>query len=82
MMSLRQNCILLFIAFITLCFFVSCVSDSWLDNGEKYLCPECKNSTASELAPCQNCGVNMTPYQYCYDCAKELNCCQLCGEER
>ena len=67
---------------LALCFLLDCASDGWLDDGQKYLCSECKNVYASELAPCVHCSVNSTPYQYCYDCAKELNLCQLCGKER
>ena len=33
---------------------------------------------------CERCGATTgtISYKYCYDCAKELNCCQMCGIER
>ncbi|MGB3341109.1 MAG: hypothetical protein WBB37_06470 [bacterium] len=76
----------LFIAFIAVLlitvFSINCSSGDWLDDGEKYLCPECREVYGSELIPCQHCAINPTPYNYCYDCAKELNRCQLCGRSR
>jgi len=76
----RISALILFL--FTLNLILGCASVSWLDNGEKYLCPKCRKKVASELAPCIRCGKNVTPYNYCYECAKELNCCQLCGEKR
>ena len=70
------------ILLLVLCVLIDCTSDGWLDDGEKYLCSECRDVYVSELAPCMHCSVNSTPYQYCYDCAKDLNCCQSCGKER
>ncbi|NOR17738.1 hypothetical protein GQ543_08540 [candidate division WOR-3 bacterium] len=71
-----------FIVLFFMLFFVNCTRDGWYDDGSKYLCSDCKDTYASELAPCIHCGINYTPYVYCYDCAKELNYCQLCGRER
>ena len=70
---------------IMLAVFTYCTrdfADNWFDDGEKYLCPDCQDKIASELAPCVRCFDTDTPYNYCYDCAKELNCCQLCYEAR
>lgn len=57
-------------------------NDDWYDSGAEYLCSECKDIYASELAPCENCNTNDTPYRLCYDCAKKLNQCQNCRKSR
>ena len=70
---------------IVLCFLVNCTSEPWVDDGNRYLCPECKDSPFLQLGDiCERCGAgtDVNPLKYCYDCAKELNCCQRCGIER
>jgi hypothetical protein len=70
---------------LILCFLVNCAGEPWLDDGTNYLCPECKHShTLPALSSCERCGatIGTISYKYCYDCAKELNCCQCCGIER
>jgi hypothetical protein len=70
---------------IILCFLVNCIGEQWVDDGKRYLCPECKNLRAlCVLGSCERCGtaISTISYKYCYDCAKELNCCQRCGIER
>ena len=70
---------------IVLCFLVNCIGEQWFDDGEKYLCPECKYRQFYDYGfICERCGASIpySPVIYCYDCAKELNCCQRCGIER
>jgi len=70
---------------LVLCFLVNCTGEPWLDNGANYLCPECKYLPVwYMLGECERCGAEISTisYKYCYDCAKELNCCQMCGIER
>ena len=70
---------------IILCFFVNCAGEPWLDNGANYLCPECKDKLVLYMdGECERCDATTgtISYKYCYDCAKELNCCQMCGIER
>ena len=78
-------CALLPMLLIVLCFLVNCTGEPWLDNGVNYLCPECKNGPAVHVyGPCGRCDTATITisFKYCYDCAKELNCCQRCGIER
>ena len=70
---------------LILCFLVNCTGEPWLDNGANYLCPECKYKLVLFMdGECERCGATTgtISYKYCYDCAKELNCCQMCGIER
>lgn len=81
-MGSKRYCIAFIVLLLIVCLIENCSSEQWLDDGEKYLCPQCRDIYASELAPCQHCAINPTPYTYCYDCAKELNRCQLCGQSK
>lgn len=70
---------------LVLCFLVNCIGEGWLDDGSNYLCSECRELGAlCALGSCERCGteVSTISYKYCYDCTKELNCCQRCGVER
>ena len=70
---------------LVLCFLVNCIGEQWFDDGEKYLCPECKYRQFYDYGfICERCGASIpySPVIYCYDCAKELNCCQRCGIEK
>jgi hypothetical protein len=64
--------------------FIAC-DRVWLDNGTSYLCPECKYKgvyyMAGECELC-HCETGTVSYKYCYDCAKALDCCQMCGIKR
>ncbi|MGB7055952.1 MAG: hypothetical protein WBE28_11600 [bacterium] len=73
--------ILFALSLAALCLLVSCahICDGWYDDGQSYLCPECANHFYFQLGDiCERCGggTNVNPLKYCYDCAKELNCCQ------
>ena len=70
---------------LVLCFLVNCTGEPWVDDGNRYLCPECKyKPVLHALGSCERCGAEISTisYKYCCDCAKELNCCQRCGIER
>ena len=78
-------CALLPALLIVLCFLVNCTGEPWVDDGNRYLCPECKHRLVLwEIGSCERCGATTGTIanKYCYDCAKELNCCQRCGVER
>lgn len=70
---------------LVLCFLINCTGEPWLDNGANYLCPECQDKPfLHAIGECERCG-DMTvsiSLKYCYDCAKELNRCQMCGRPR
>jgi hypothetical protein len=82
MIDREQSYIVIIALLLITMLAISCSSVEWLDDGERYLCPQCRDVYGSELAPCKHCGINSTPYTYCYDCAKELNRCQLCERSR
>ncbi len=70
---------------LILCFLINCTGEPWVDDGNRYLCPECKDRLVlCAIGSCERCGAQTSTvsYKYCYDCAKELNCCQMCGIER
>ena len=55
---------------IVLCFLVNCTSEPWVDDGNRYLCPECKDSPFLQLGDiCERCGAgtDVNPLKYCYD---------------
>ena len=71
--------------------FLSCaqnnnVNDDWHDDGMSlYVCPQCYGAVLLPAeGECERCGATTRTiyYKYCYDCAKELNCCQRCGKKR
>ena len=70
---------------LILCFLVNCAGEPWLDNDVVYFCPDCRGKYYVDMVgECERCN-GMTAscaFKYCYDCAKELNCCQMCGVER
>jgi len=80
------NRLLLLLFIIALGFLVHCLNhDTWFDDGEKYLCPECKYlNYYSYGVYCERCHASIpySPVDYCYACAKVLNCCQRCGYQR
>jgi len=71
---------------ITIGFLAHCLNrDTWFDDGEKYLCPECKYLNYYDYGVyCARCHASIpcSPVDYCYDCAKELGICQRCGRKR
>jgi hypothetical protein len=90
MMSIQRWYItILLIALCAVGILVNCVyktfDDNWLDNGSSYLCSDCRKlGFICMIGECSRCG-DMTAsaaFKYCYDCAKELDCCQHCGRSR
>ena len=80
----RVTSLILILSLVLLFLCITCRAD-WYDDGNSYLCPDCEEYAGAhwlELAPCMRCQVNMTHFYYCYDCAKELDCCQRCQRER
>jgi hypothetical protein len=77
---------LILVMLVALCFLIHCLNrDTWFDDGEKYLCPECKYLEYYDYgAYCERCqeSIPYSPVDYCYQCAKELDICQRCGRER
>jgi hypothetical protein len=75
--------LLLFCAFIILFLFTECGGNGeWHDNGVTYFCPDCQDKMwAPAIGECEHCGdtTSSISFKYCYDCAKELNRCQMCG---
>ena len=75
----------LLLLIITSYLLVSCSSDSWIDTGSDYLCPECNETPINDaLGVCEKCGceIHSSDLKYCYDCAKEIERCQLCGKHK
>jgi hypothetical protein len=79
------------IALVFLCagclvLFCSHNGGDWLDMpGITYRCPGCADdAVVHAIGECDRCGGVTTSmsYKYCYDCAKELDCCQMCGMPR
>jgi len=70
-------------AFIPLVLYVACDRD-WFDNGTSYLCPECTyKAVHPAISECDICHCEIAvSYKYCYDCAKTMDCCQMCGIKR
>jgi hypothetical protein len=85
-MKRHKNHRALYIILLSLLFIgCSVFSDGWFDDGSMYVCPECAQHPYLQLGDiCERCGGGTTvnPLIYCYSCARELNCCQCCGEER
>jgi len=85
----RAKRLLLIFSLTLIGLFVACEHgflDGWLDDdGISYLCPLCREKGVDTgRGTCERCGAHTIPmcYKYCYDCAKELDCCQYCGIER
>ncbi len=79
----RYTSLILVLSLVLPMLYINCTG--WYDDGEAYLCPECAEFAdvhSFELAPCARCQENMTRFYYCYDCAKELDCCMRCRRER
>lgn len=81
--------IIVLILFVCITLLISTCSqarnDDWVDDGKHYLCSECwDKQVLAQLGVCKGCGdtISTISYQYCYDCAKERDCCQCCGVER
>ena len=75
----------LLLLLITLYFLTNCTSIGWLDDGSRFLCPECKDKyVLLAIGTCEKCegSTSSVSYKYCYDCAKEMNKCQMCRRNR
>lgn len=76
------RCFVLITALVILLMTSSCITrlfDGWHDDGQMYLCAECADHPYFQLGDiCERCGAgtNVNPLKYCYDCAKEFDCCQ------
>jgi hypothetical protein len=70
---------------LALLFLVVSCDRAWLESGTAYLCANCKNMCVlymtgeCELCHCETATIS---YKYCYDCAKALDRCQMCGIPR
>jgi hypothetical protein len=81
---------LLILTICSLSFLVTCTDiyadEEWLDNPlGGYRCPGCRDNgllwVVGVCARC-GCGTSSISYKYCYECAKKLDRCQLCGIPR